>query len=197
MEQNLGAQESSDPVDNFLRDLLRWRIGKSHGKNRSYEVLQRWMHTNKARMLYDYANDRMFIGHNLCRLSKLYGILTGTSGKHPNEKVERELRHLPAMGIHTHRPLTLRLLSDVEMGVPGATIEALVQVLHAIGTWITRLWFIGSPMSGINTSMAIAANSPEPTNKDEYVNYWIGHLRKHRNTKIGVPTDEIIRSAVH
>ena len=38
--------------------------------------------------------------------------MTGTAGRHPNRNVERELRHLRAMGIDIHRPLTLRILND-------------------------------------------------------------------------------------
>ena len=41
MELNLGAEQSSRPIDEFLRDMLRWRIGKNTGIGRSYEMLRK------------------------------------------------------------------------------------------------------------------------------------------------------------
>ena len=58
------------------------------------------------------AGDRPALCRALARLAGLYGTITGTAKRHCNRKVEKELRHLRALGIDVHRPLTLRLLND-------------------------------------------------------------------------------------
>ena len=60
------------------------------------------------------ATDRPALCRDLARLAGLYGTITGTAKPHRNRKVERELRHLRALGIDVHRPLTLRLLLSVK-----------------------------------------------------------------------------------
>ena len=194
--KHLGAEDSINPIDDFLRDMLRWRLGRSHAKKRTYEVLTQWMHTKRALELYDYDKDRTSIGWDLSRLSELYGIITGTSEAYPHEGVERELRHLRAMGVHTHRPLTLRLLNDVNLGAPGATDEKLAIAIGAIGTWITRMWISDLPMAGMNSAMAAMAWASGPQGDDDFAEYWIGQIQSHRKYKISVPDDDVICSAI-
>ena len=92
-----------------------WWTGKVQGIDHVYEALRRWA-VREGR-----AGDRPALCRDLARMAELYGILTGTAGEHPDAKVERELRHLRAMGIHIHRPLTLRFLSDATGSGNGRT----------------------------------------------------------------------------
>ena len=106
IERKLGVERNTEPVDLFLRDFLRWKTGKNLGIKRVHEEFRRWA----VREGMD--QDRPALCRELARLARLYGILTGTAGKHADARAERALRHLRAMGIDTHRPLTLRLLDD-------------------------------------------------------------------------------------
>ena len=95
MEAHLGAQEDTDPIDEFLRDLLRWRLGKNFGIERSYGLLREWLESAEGDELYD--KDRSQLCCDLPRLSKLYGTVIGSSGPHPDEKIELERLHLRRM----------------------------------------------------------------------------------------------------
>ena len=108
IERLLGASHTTEPIDLFLRDVLRWRTGELRGKDQAYEGLRRWALRKKATSLVDRAS----ICREFARLARLYGILTGSAGPHRDRRVELELRHLRALGIHVHRPLSLRLLDD-------------------------------------------------------------------------------------
>ena len=37
IERTLGAAHTTEPIDTFLRDVLRWRTGAIHGLDRVYE----------------------------------------------------------------------------------------------------------------------------------------------------------------
>ena len=191
IEHSLGADHTTEPIDTFLRDFLRWRTGKVHGIERLYDDLRReTVRSGEAR-------DRPGLCRELARLAGLYAILTGASREHLDKGVERELRHLRAMGIDIHRPLTLRLLNDAtEEGRTGATSEALAKTLEGIGTWTTRLWLADRATAGMNRAVAELAHEPGPSESDDFAEHWLGRIRRHRNTRVGVPDDEEVREGI-
>ena len=190
IESQLGAKHTSEPIDLFLRDFLRWRTGETHGMRHAYEVFRRWA------VRTGHVEDPAALCRELARLAKVYGVLTGTAGKHPDRKVERELRHMRAMGTDVHRPLTLRLLSEnFENGRANAR-EGLAKTLGAIGTWITRLWLADRPAGGLNKAMAELAYGPGPRVDDDYADYWVGRIRKLRKSRVRVPSDEGVREGI-
>ncbi|MCY4003226.1 MAG: DUF262 domain-containing protein [Rhodospirillales bacterium] len=191
IERTLGAEHTTEPTDVFLRDVLRWRTGEIQGIDRVYEGLRRWA------VREGHAENRPALCRDLARLARLYGTITGTAEHHRNRKVERELRHLRAMRIDVHRPLTLRLLSDASAADESKkTDEALAKVLAGIGTWTTRMWLAERPMAGMNKAAAEFAHGPGPGVADDYVDYWLGRLQRLRNTRVGVPGDEEIREGI-
>ena len=90
--------------------------------------------------------------------------------------MERELRHLRALGIDVHRPLTLRLLNDAsDNSVAEECDEALAKVLAGIGTWITRMWLSERPTAGMNRAVAeLARGTWAGRRMRTYVEYWLG-----------------------
>ena len=106
MEASLDAEHSSDRIDIFLRDFLRWQTGELRGVRYVYEDLRRWAVRNGK------AGHRPRLCSELADLAADYGVLMGTTGPHRDKIVERELVHLREMGIDTHRPLMLRLLHE-------------------------------------------------------------------------------------
>ena len=192
IEKYLGAEYSNEPIDLFLRDMLRWQTGEIRGIDQTYEAFRRWAIQNGK------DNDRPAICHELTRLAGLYGVLTGTTGKHSNPKVERELRHLRNMGIDIHRPLILRLLNDVSQHdeMKFSKGEEFVQVLKGIGTWTTRLWLADRQTPGMNRAIAELAHGRGPTVSEKFSQYWLGCINKFRNSRIGVPSDEDIREGI-
>ena len=191
IEQALGGQHATEPIDVFLRDLLRWRTGVIQGMDRVYEGLRRWAVRQQGTV------DRPKLCYELARLAKLYGILSGTAGSHSNQNVERELRHLRAMGIDVHRPLSLRLLDDAEKkNEDGVYDKDLAQTLRYIGTWITRLWLADRPTAGLNKAIAEIAHGPGPSKGENYAEYWLGRIQRLNNTRTGVPDDDAVIDGV-
>ena len=191
IERELGAEHTTEPVDVFLRDVLRWRTGEVKGIDRVYEGMRRWAVRQRQ------AEDRPALCRDLARLAGLYGAITGTAEGYRNPKVERELRHLRALGFDTHRPLTLRLLNDVaEKGDEAECEEALAKVLAGIGAWTTRMWLADRPMAGMNRAVAELANAPKLDPGEDFSEYWIGRIRRFRNTRVGVPGDEEVREGI-
>ena len=191
LERMLGALHTTEPTDLFLRDLLRWRTGKVHGLDRVHDGIRRWA------VREGHVHDRPALCRELARLAGLYGLLTGTVGKHPNAKVERELRHLRDMGIDIHRPLTLRLLDDASQDDgPTVTDEALATTFAGIAAWTTRLWLADRPTAGLNKSVTELAHGPGPGADDDFAEYWLGRIRRHRNTRVGVPDDAAVREGI-
>ena len=187
IERALGAEHTTEPVDIFLRDVLRWRTGEVKGIDRVYEGMRRW----------GADKDRPALCRDLARLAGLYGAIAGTAEGYRNPKVERELRHLRALGLDTHRPLTLRLLNDVgEKGNEAACEEALAKVLAGIGVWMTRMWLADRPASGMNKAVAGLANGPGPDSGEDFAEYWIGRIRRLRYTQVGMPGDEEVRKGI-
>ena len=191
LERTLGAQHTTEPTDLFLRDLLRWRTGKVHGLDRVHDGIRRWA------VREGHVHDRPALCRELARLAGLYGLLTGTVGKHPNAKVERELRHLRDMGIDIHRPLTLRLLDDAshDDGVK-VTDEALAETFAGIGAWTTRLWLADRSTAGLNKAVTEFAHGRGPGADEDFAEYWLGRIRRHRNTRVGVPDDDVVREGI-
>ena len=191
IERSLGAQHTTEPTDIFLRDVLRWWTGKVQGINHVYEALRRWAVRQRL------AVERPALCRDLARLAGLYGIVTGTAGMHPNARVERELRHLREMGIDIHRPLTLRLLHDAgESATPRAQMNDLATTLAGIATWTTRLWLADRATPGMNRAIVDLAHGPGPDAEDDVAKYWLDRIRRLRNTRVGVPTDEEVREGL-
>ncbi len=188
MERALGAEHRSEPVDTFLRDLLRWRTGEVIGIDHVYENLRRWLvkHGENA----GDVEDRVALCRELTRQARLYGILTGSAGSHPHGHVEREIRHLRAMGIHVHRPLSLRLLHDASRNVSGMTDHELARILAGIAAWVTRLWLAERSTNGMNRAATELAHGAGPRGDEDCVEYWLGRIRRLRNRRVGVPTDK-------
>ena len=192
IEEVLGAKYSTEPIDIFLRDFLRWQAGEVRGINLTYEDLRRWAVRNGN------SNKRPALCHELARLAKIYGILTGTAGNHHNKKVELELRHLRAIGIDVHRPLTLRLLDDASNQRYKETFDedGLAKILRGIGSWITRLWLADKATAGMNTAIAEIAHDKGPGEHDDLVDYWLSQIHKRRNTRVGVPNDDEVVNGI-
>ena len=191
IERTLGAEHTTEPTDIFLRDVLRWRTREIQGIDRVYEGLRRWA------VREGQAGDRPALCRDLTRLAGLYGTITGTAERHRNRKVERELRHLRALGIDVHRPLTLRLLNDAsENGGSKESDEALAKMLAGIGTWTTRMWLAERPMAGMNKAAAELAHGRGPGAGEDYVEYWLGRIQRLRNTRVGVPRDEEVQEGI-
>ncbi len=191
IERTLGAEHTTEPTDTFLRDVLRWRTGESTGIERVYDGLRRWI------VKQGNSKDRPALCRDLARLAELYGILTGAAGQHPDSRVERELRHLRAMRIDVHRPLSLRLLNDASgNGDARLTHEAIAKILAGIGTWTTRLWLADRPTAGMNTAVAELAHGPGPSDGEDATEYWLGRIHRLRNTRVGVPHDEAVREGI-
>ena len=191
LERALGAEYTTKAIDIFLRDVLRWRTGVVQGIDRAYEGLRRWA------VREGEAKDRPALLRDLARLAGLYGTIIGTADRHRNGKVRRELRHLRAMEIDVHRPLTLRLLNDAsESGGSKESDDALARVLAGVGTWVTRMWLSDRPMNGINRAAAELAHGPGPGADDNHVDYWLGRLQRLRNTRVEVPRDEVVKEGM-
>ena len=191
IERALGAEYTTEPIDMFLRDVLRWRTGDLHGIDRVYDGLRRWA------VRQGHAENRPALCRELMRLARLYGILTGAAGEHHDARVERELRHLRAMGIDIHRPLTLRLLNDAsENGQPEAANEALAKTLAGIGTWTTRLWLADRATAGMNKAVVEMAHGRGPSDSEDSTEHWLGRIRKLRNTRVGVPNDGAVGEGI-
>ena len=190
IEQALGAQYSTDPVDTFLRDFMRWKTGEVHGIDKTYEQLRRWA----LKEGYTEAKKRSTLCRELARLAELYGILTGTKENHLGEKVDKEIRHLRALGLDVHRPLTLRLLHETDSD--SMVRKDLAKILGGVGTWITRLWLAERSTAGINKAMAVLAHETGPGAGKDCVGYWFDRIRAFRNQRIGVPKDADIREGI-
>ena len=184
IEKVLGAEHATGPVDEFLRDLLRWRTGRVQGIDVVYDGLRRWA------VRGGYATDRPGLCRELAKLAKHYGLLTGTAGEHPDRRVERELRHLRTMGVDVHRPLTMRLLHDAGERQPSNA--ELADALGLIGTWITRMWLADRPLAGLNRAIADLAHSRGPREGEDLASHWRGRIDRLRNGRSGVPNDEAV-----
>ena len=191
MEALLAAEYSSEPIDTFLRDFLRWKTGELRGVRYVYEDLRRWAVRNGR------AENRPALCSYLADLAAHYGVLMGTNGPHHDKDVERELRHLRAMGFDTHRPLTLRLLHEAKTtGSIGWTDAVLATVCAGIGTWVTRFWLSDRPMAGMNKAFADLAHGTGPRGDENPADFWLGRIRRLRDSRVEVPDDEAVREGI-
>jgi len=192
IEELLNAKHSTDRIDIFLRDFLRWKTGELRGINHVYEDLRRWaVQNNKAK-------DRPALCVDLAEVAVHYGVLTGTSGCHGNKDVERELCHLRDMGLDTHRPLTLRLLHEAASnGDAGWTDLKLAKVFAGIGTWVTRVWLSDRPMTGMNKAFAELAHGRSSADDEDPVEFWKAQIRSRRNSRVEVPDDEAVKEGIY
>lgn len=122
------------------------------GIDRVYENLRRWLAQNGKN--HGDVGDRVALCRELTRQARLYGLLTGSAGRHSDRKVEGELRHLRAMGIHVHRPLSLRLLNETRETDRETTNDQLARILAGIAVWLTRLWLAERQTAGMNKAVA-------------------------------------------
>ena len=189
IENALGAEHATGPVDEFLRDLLRWRTGRVQGIDAVYDGLRRWA------VRGGYATtDRPRLCRELADLAGHYGLLTGAAGEHPDRRVEAELRHLRSMGVDVHRPLTMRLLHDaVERSASNAE---LAEALGLVGAWITRMWLADRPLAGLNKAIADLAHGTGPREGEDLVAHWRGRIDRLRNSRAGVPHDEAVNEGI-
>lgn len=189
MERALGATHSSWPVDEYLRDLLRWQTGRLVGVSVVYEEFRRWaVRTRRAK-------DRAAICREIVRLAKLYGQISLTPSSHPDPRVRSQLSHLKHMGIHTHRPLTLRLLDDAATNsTTKLDSDALVKCLELISTWITRLWISGRTVSGMNRAITDLAHKPKP--EGDYSTSFLASIAKMQSAHVGIPSDSEVAEGI-
>lgn len=191
IEQLLDAKHTTEPIDMFLRDLLRWRTGQTRGIRHVYHEFRKWA----AKSGQD--QDRPVLCRDLTRLAGLYGLITGTAGLYGSARVDRELRHLREMQIDVQRPLLLRLLNDAdENDCGGDGIVALEKTLSCIGAWTTRMWLADRTFAGLNKAAAEIAYEPGPDEGEDFTEHWLGRIRRLRNTRVGVPGDEHVREGI-
>ncbi len=189
IERELGAEHGIGLIDVFLRDVMRRCTGEVRGGKNTYEQFRRWA------LKEGRAKDRPALCRDLARLAPLYGSMTGTAEEHPHRRVARELRHLRELGWDVHRPLTLRLLDDASKE-RGASNEELAKTVAGIGAWFTRLLLADLGSSGLNKVMAELACGEGPGAGENYAEHWLDRIRKLRDQRVGVPTDEDVRKGV-
>ena len=101
------------------------------------------------------------------------------------------------MGIDIHRPLTLRLLDDASQDDGSeVTDEALATTLAGIATWTTRLWLADRTTAGLNKAVTELAHGRGPGTGEGFAEYWLGRIRRLRNTRVGVPDNDAIREGI-
>lgn len=188
IERVLGAAHETAPVDEFLRDVLRWWTGRLQGIDSVYDVLRRLAAHRRL-------TDRPGLCRNLAGLARLYGVLTGKAGPHTDPEVEGHLRHLRAMGIHVHRPLSLRLMADAEEDASLPTGE-LSETFGLVSAWVTRLWLAGRPTAGLNKSVAELAHGSGPRDGEGFAEHWRGRINALRAGRAGVPDDDAVTEGI-
>ena len=194
IERALGANGESGPIDVFLRDFMRWQTGEIRAIGQTYDALRRWA----IETGWDAPTRRPELCARLAHLAELYGILTGTAGRHAEPAIESSLRHLRWMGLDTHRPFTLRLLyehSAVGKGI--SSVDQAAKLFEAVGVWMTRLWLADRPIGGLNTAFArMAFLGPGPVESDGYVAEWMKRIRALHRQDVGVPNDEAVERGI-
>ena len=177
----------------FLRDLMRWRTGRLIAGDRTYDEFRRWA----IRAGRDHPKSRPDLCSELARLGSLYGQLTGTAAKHPSSAVERQLRHLSGMGIHAHRPFTLRLLWDAqEEKERGREATWLAPTLRVVSTWITRLWLAGRSFTGLAKAFAELAYQTVPAGETDRAQFWVGPISEIHDLRVTMPSDDQVGEGV-
>ena len=193
VERALGARRDADRIDVFLRDMMRWRTGKLVAQNFTYDEFRRWA----IRVGRDDPKSRPNLCSELASLAALYGQLTGTASKYASLAVQRKLRHLSAMGVHVHRPFTLRLLWDAQHEEErGREATWLVPTVRAVSTWITRLWLAGRSFTGLGKAFAELAHTPVPAGESDRAQFWIERIAKNDDQRIKMPRDSEVSEGI-
>ena len=191
VESALDARHDAVRIDEFLRDLMRWRTGKLVARDRAYDEFRRWAILKGC----DDPQSRPELCREFQSLAALYGQLTGTAAKQPSGEVKRTLRHLRAMGIHAHRPFTLRLLWDARRGEQGGREATwLVPTLRSVNSWITRGWLAARSFTGLGKAFAELADASVAVGEPDRAQFWNERIAGIRDERIAVPTDsEVIK----
>ena len=177
----------------FLRDVMRWRTGRLVAQNLTYDEFRRWA----IRAGRDDPKNRPNLCSELARLAALYGQLTGTASKQASRAVQRKLRHLSAMGIHVHRPFTLRLLWDAQHEEErGREAAWLASAIRVVSTWITRLWIAGRSFTGLGKALAELAHAPVPAGESDRARFWIGRIAEIHDQRITMPRDSEVSEGI-
>ena len=194
IENALGANGESGPIDVFLRDFMRWQTGEVRAIGRTYDAFRRWA----IETGWDAPTRRPELCARLAHLTELYGILTGTAGRHAEPAIESSLRHLRWMGLDTHRPFTLRLLYEHSAAGKGiSSVDQAARLFEAVGVWMTRLWLADGPIGGLNRAFArMAFLGPGPVESDGYVAEWMKRIRALHRQDVGVPSDESVEQGI-
>ncbi|MCY4657848.1 MAG: DUF262 domain-containing HNH endonuclease family protein [Gammaproteobacteria bacterium] len=190
IEKSLGAERSSSPVDHFFLDFMRWRRGTAVRTNSTYETFRRWAIDNNRH------EDRGELCSELALIARLYGILTGTLGPHPNKKIESEVRHLRALGIDVYRPLALRLMYDALPRNEVISMDELAKILGLISSWITRIWLTGKPTHGLSKVIAQLASNKKPTSDQGAVSFWNQQFELIKDRNLVIPRDQDVREGI-
>ena len=189
IENALDAVSEPKRVDEFLRDFLRWKTGENKGIKHTYSSLRRWFK--------EYPHNKPYLCRELDRLSVLYGMITGARKPGRSDKTERILQHLRQLGISVYRPLALRFLDDATRPEDtGASEGEVIRALEALSIWLTRLWVADRKTAGVNTAIIELAYRGRPPSHESYADYWIGEIRRFRNSGVSVPNSEEIRKGV-
>lgn len=188
IERVLAAVHETSPVDEFLRDVLRWWTGRLQGIDTAYDVLRRLA-------VHRRLTDRPKLCRDLAGLARLYGVLTGAAGPHSDPRVEEHLRHLRALGIHVHRPLSLRLLADAEED-PSVSLAEVAEAVGLVSAWVTRLWLAGRPTAGLNKAVAELAYGAGPGDGERFAAHWRRRINALRAGRAGVPDDSAVAEGI-
>ena len=193
VEKALDARRDPDRIDLFLRDLMRWRTGRLVAQDLTYDEFRRWA----IRAGRDGPDHRPGLCGELASLAALYGQLTGTSAERPSGAVESHLRHLRAMGVHVHRPFTLRLLWDAQREEErGREVPWLVPTLQAVSAWITRLWLAGRSFTGLGKAFVELACAQIAADEADRAGFWTRRIAGVDDQRITVPTDAEVGEGV-
>ena len=193
VEEALGARQDADRIDMFLRDLMRWRTGRLVAQDLTYDEFRRWA----IRAGRDGPNHRPGLCSELASLAALYGQLTGTSAKRPSGDVESHLRHLRAMGVHAHRPFSLRLLWDAQREEErGREVLWLVPTVRSVSIWITRLWLAGRSFTGLGKAFVELAREQIPADEPDRAGFWTRRIAGVDDKRIAVPSDAEVGEGV-
>ena len=187
IENSLNAVSDPKSIDEFLRDFLRWKTGENVSEKRTYVNLKRWWDDK----------DRGDLCKILGDMAELYGQITGTNGQHTNRQINKQLKYLRGIGFNIYRPFILRVLSDATNAEYTRAYEKeIIQVLTAVGIWLTRMWLSGKSTSGLNTKFISFAHHKIALNHQSYDDYWVERIKKLRKTTIAVPNEEEIREGI-
>lgn len=189
----LGARHDAKRIDVFLRDVMRWRTGRLVAGSGTYDEFRRWA----IREERDSPERRPELCAELASLASLYGQLTGAAATRPSRGVERELGHLRALGVDTHRPFTLRLLWDAQRaGESGRDPKWLVHTLGSVSSWITGLWLAGHSFTGLGKAFVELASKKVPGTEPDRARFWRWRMAGAQDQRSAVPSDSEVTDGI-